>query len=262
MATACSRLSTLPGGSTLSDAVRSVGETVLAIRFETDPEALAERLPAPLELLRPGEAFCYIGEAVIRDPSLIEAAGHLPPRLSTLFESMVVVPCELDGREGCFFTGHHADRDWSTRKFRSMGYATELADIRMTRFPPELREFAAPEAGRPVEGRTSVNGRTRMWGRVRLESKGEHPWPFALSVFGRRRLPDDAWNAESPLLVDDVTTESQQRAEMERVWCGEPELQLGEAFDNLKPVSPVDGVLFDISLEFEGMSILWEGDRH
>ena len=45
---------------------------------------------------------------------------------------------------------------------------------------------------------------------------------------------------------------------MKRVWCGEPELQFGD----LKLISPVDGVLFDISLRFEDMYILWEGDQH
>lgn len=246
---------------TLSESVRYVGETILGVRFRTDPDAARERIPDPLTPIRAGDAFCYFGEAVIEDPSIVAATGHLPPRLSTLYESAVVLPCELDGREGCFFAGHHADRDWSTRKFRSMGYDSELADVRLTRFPAELREFVAPGAGTVVQGETTADGETRMRGEARLETDDTgHPWPFALTVFGRRRLADPAADGDG-LLVDDVTTETHASTAMPTVWAGEGDLSLHEEyFGDLRPVEVTGGYLFDISLEFEGMTVLWEGD--
>ena len=253
----------MTGVRTLSDAVRSVGETVAAVHFETDPEALAERLPDPFELIQPGEAFLYHGEAVIRDPDLIEAHGYLPPRLSTLFEAGVLIPCELDGRKGGFFTGHHADRDWSARKFRQMGYSSDVADIKMTRFPGELREFTGPESGQTVKARTSKNGQRVMESEVTLEGPGDHPWDsFVFTVFGRRHIEDETLGANQSLLVNDVTAESHGRATMETVWEGSASINLHrDLFDDLQPVTALGGYLFEFGLGFEGMEVLWEGDR-
>lgn len=247
---------------TLSNDVRSVGETVIATHFETSPEALADRLPDPFELIRPGEAFLYIGEAVIRDPDLIEAHGHLPPRPSTLYEAGVIIPCELDGRNGGFFIEHHADRDWSTRKFREMGYSSEMADVRMTRFPGELRDLVAPESGRTVHAKASKNGTTQMACQVGLDAPTEHPWhPFAFTVFGRREIEDPTLNARSQLIANDVTVESHTRAEMETVWGGSADIDLNpNLFGDLLPLRVRGGYLFEFSLEFEGMEVLWEGN--
>ena len=232
---------------------------MIAVHFEADPETLAARLPEPFEPIRSGEAFLYHGEAVIDDPRLVEAHSHLPPRLSTLHEAGVVIPCELDGRRGGFFTGHHADRDWSVRKFREMGYSSELASIRMTRFPGELRSFVAPESGRTVRARASANGATLMRSAVTLESPAEHPWrPFVFTMFGRRQIPDALGDG---LLADDVTAERHGRAEMEIVWGGSADVELHpDAFGDLLPVTVRGGYLFEFSLTFEGMEVLWTGD--
>jgi hypothetical protein len=48
---------------------------------------------------------------------------------------------------------------------------------------------------------------------------------------------------------------------MPTVWAGEGDLSLHEEyFGDLRPVEVTGGYLFDISLEFEGMTVLWEGD--
>jgi hypothetical protein len=248
---------------TLSDAVRSVGESVVAVHFETDPEALADRLPDPFESIRPGEAFLYVGEAVIRDPDIVDAYGYLPPRLSTLFEAGVVIPCELDGRKGGFFVEHHADRDWSARKFREMGYSSKLADIHLTRFPGELREFVSPDAGRTVRAKATKHGTTPMAARVTLEEPAEHPWrEFAFTVFGRREIEDELTTSGPALLANDVTAESHTRAEMESVRSGSAEIDLHpDYFGDLLPLTVKGGYFFEFSLGFEGMNVLWEGPR-
>lgn len=243
----------------LSDGVRAVGESIVGVRFKTDPDALAARLPDPLTIIRPGEAFLYHGEAVIRDSQVIDAHGHLPPRLSTLYESGVVIPCELNGQKGCFFTGHHADRDWSVKKFREMGYSSEFADIRMTRYPAELRDVVSPGTGQALRAKTVVNGTTNMECRVTLDAPADHPWqPFAFTMFGRRHIEDATLGSGSKLLADDVTAEKHGHAEMERVWKGSANITLHPTlFDDLNPVTVIDGYFFEFSLVFEGMNVLW-----
>ena len=250
----------MTGGIILSDAVRSVGESVLAVHFETDSDALAERLPDPFELIRPGESFLYVGEAVISDPDIIDVHGHLPPRSSTLFEAGVIVPCELDGCNGGFFVDHYADRDWAAEKFRAMGYDSRLAEIALTRFPGELRNFVAPEGGRTVRARVQRRGSVPMAARVTLEKPAEHPWrEFAFTVFGRRKMADELTSGPA-LIANDVTAESHSRAEMETVWGGSADVELHPVqFGDLLPVTIKSGYFFEFSLGFEGMEVPWGG---
>jgi hypothetical protein len=113
---------------------------------------------------------------------------------------MVVIPCELDGQRGIsnrpprrpIFVDPGVPVNW-LRRIQRQDYTV----------PKELSEFAALEAGRSVEGR-----RPRAFGDGFAWRASGTPWPFVLWLFGRRRMPDDTRNAEAPLLVDDVITES------------------------------------------------------
>jgi hypothetical protein len=247
---------------TLSESVRYVGETVVAVHFSTDPDAHADRIPDPLEPIREGEAMALFGQSVVNDPSIIEEHGYLPPRLSNLHESSIILPCELDGDEGYLFTHHHADRDWSVRKFSAMGYDSQLADIRLTRHPPELAEFVEREPGKVVEAKTSTNGHTHMRATVDLESTDvEHPWPSHYGTFGRRRVKDQTIGADHSFLVNDITTETHSSSGRPEMWGGEADLTLhGREFGDLQPHEVHEGFVFDISMEFQGMTVLWEGE--
>lgn len=245
----------------LSDFTRNVGETVLGIHFRTDPEVHAEHVPDPLEPIKPGEAMALFGQTVLHDEETNDEWDYPPPRLSALHESSVIFPCEIEGTEGFLFTHHHADRDWAVRNFSAMGYDSTLAEMYLSRYPPELREFIPRDAGAVVEAKTSTTNGIQMHGSVRLETEDvDHPWPADYTVFGRRKVRDESIDSPTPLLVNDITTETYERAERHTIWRGEADLTLGErGFGDLQPTEVLGGYVWDITLQFEGMEALWEG---
>jgi hypothetical protein len=245
------------GVRSLSETRRYGGQTMIGIHVKVDPEAAVARIPDPLEPVREGEAMVYFGEAIIEDPTIIEEKGYLPPHLSTFRESSISLPCEIDGRRGAYVTDHFAEPDWGAKKLHAMGHDSTHAEIQVPEFPPELREFIAPEAGMTIETSTNVQGTTRMSAEMTLEEpESEHPWPFALTVIARRRLADDCGQN----LVNQVIMESYDQVEADHVWRGKASLDLDEGmFGDLKPVDVLDGYVIDIGMTFQGIDILWEG---
>ncbi len=233
---------------------------MVGYHVEVDEDAAIERIPDPLDPIRVGEAMVYFGEAIIEDPTIVDAKGTLPPHDSTFRESSISLPCELDGRKGAYVTEHFAEPDWGAKKLHSMGHDSTLASIEVPEFPPELAEFVTPEAGMELETATTLQGQTRLSGSVTLETpESEHPWPFALNVIGRRHHVDDA-APETPTLVDQVIMESYDEVEADHVWEGPASLDLDETlFGDLVPITVHRGYVIDIGMAFQGIDILWEG---
>lgn len=248
---------------TLSDFTRNVGETVFAVHFRTDPDVHAKHVPDPLNPIRHGEAMALFGQTVLHDEAINDEWSYPPPRRCALHESSVVFPCEVEGTEGFLFTHHHSDRDWAVRNFSAMGYDSTFAEMYLSRYPPELSEFVPREVGKTIEAKTVTSKGVHMHGKMSLEqSDVDHPWPSHYTVFGRRRVEDDSINSPTTYLVNDITTETYERSERHTIWSGEAKLELTEvAFGDLQPREILGGYVYDITLQFEGMKSLWEGDR-
>lgn len=236
--------------------MRAVGETLLAIHYEADPDAVERRLPDPLEPNRSGEAFVYVADAIVNDTAARADPASIDPYATSFRQFCVVLPCRYDGTEGTYFTHHRVDTDLQLRTVRSMGYDSALADVHLTRYPPELREFTAPGAGDRVAGVATANGETLADAAVDLTERTDPaavPWPV-LTVFSRRSIADDTAGTGRESLADDLLLEVHEREWIDNVWTGDPTLELGsEALADLQPRTLRGGYYFDIGLVLGGL---------
>ena len=239
------------------ESVRAVGETVLAVHYRTDPAAIERRLPPPLELIRGGEVMVYVVKAVINDTDQRATLGSVDPHATSFSQFCVTLPCEYDGRKGTYFTFHRVDGDTQLGTVRAMGYDSDLADVGLTRYPPELRPFASSGVDRRVSGTVVDESGTIATVDIDLESEGtpdDLPWPFILTVFSHRSIADETSGTGRTKLADDVLLETHESESISGVHIGEPTLELETAaLADVRPRDILGGYYFEIGLVLSGL---------
>ena len=121
----------------------------------------------------------------------------------------MTLPCEYGERTGTYFTFHRVDADTQLGTVRALGYDSDLANVDLTRYPPELRALASPGVDRRVSGTVVDEDGTVATVDIDLESEGtpnDLPWPFILTAFSHRSIADETSGTGRTKLTNDVPT--------------------------------------------------------
>lgn len=232
------------------------GDT-LTIEYRTDPEAVAELLPAPLEPAEadPGAVAVVFAEWQSCSDSFDEL---LDPVRSQYKEAFVVVRCSFRGElySRCVYIW--VDKDFALARGWHQGYPKKMGTVWMTRpvrvgragprFEPGAKFGATLSAGdrRLIEARFTITGRSETNGFVN-----------ALPMLHTRYFPTIGSEAE-PSMNELVTMKSYD-AEVSDVWGGDAELRFFDSpTEELARIAPREM----IGAYYRSVGVTWrEGTR-
>lgn len=229
---------------------RAVG-TSLVVAFRTDPDVVAEYVPAPLTLRDPGLLLFWLSERHIFTTR--HASERVSPSRSHYYEAILKVPVAFEGDPMYFSVFAWTDSDWLAYSARGSGGPLKMARMEMTQFSPLDELFSGPNPGVRVYGKLdSFDPIARTHADIkRRYDYDELPFDLGATYFPKsvshRYIPD---LVENRPLVNDLCVHWAETADIGDVWGGPAALDLfaaeNEELDRFAPRDVIGGYFFSI----------------
>jgi len=232
--------------------VNQVGHRGLLVTWETDPQAAAALLPAPLEA---DGATGRIGLLVTecqsaRSPEYLFGE---PSELTGWYEAAVLIPCTHDGQAGVFSLIRYSEVDHAVLTGLYRGLATKMATFATT-YPfagqPGNRDMAVGNVAAATASRFDHELFNALFECTAAAAGGTDYVARLARQFGVRFMPDWMTPSGAPL-VDDVIVWEFADWQLRECWSGTCEVRVSDAIDEeLDTIGP-RGEADSYWLEFE-----------
>lgn len=223
---------------------------VLAVEYESDPDAVASFLPEKLGPLS-GKCCVYFIEWQYASD---DGEEHLDPVRSQYRETLFLISGAYQGKPIAFCPFIWVDQDLSLVRGMIQGWPKQLGSTWMTRAYSLPSKAGAMEAAGGQFGATlSVREQRIAEARVMLcEQTHTLPSPGFSSAVNLRWFPDMALGKQDAPLVNDLVQLKSKDIAVSPIWKGEASLKIAEdpllEISGLKPLSVTAGYRFTLAL--------------
>jgi acetoacetate decarboxylase len=231
---------------------------MLTLEYRTDPAAVAELLPDPLELAAddPGAVAVIWADW----QSCSDSGGELlDPVRSQYLEVFVVARCSYRGQlySRCLYIW--VDRDYAMVRGHHQGYPKKLGSIHLTR--PVTVGAAGPrlEPGGRFGATLAAYDRRLIEARFTIGAESDHAgFVNALPMIHHRWMP--AIESDGTDSVEELVTMSGYDAEIGRTFAGDFEISLFdspvEELTRLRPIETIAGYWREVGVSWRGGTTL------
>jgi acetoacetate decarboxylase len=233
---------------------------VLTIEYRTDPAAVAELLPSPLEPPGPEEDPGAVALVFADWQSCSDSFEELlDPVRSQYKEAFFVVRCRYDGQLWSRCVYIWVDRDFSLARGHVQGYPKKLGSIHMTR--PVTRGKAGPRLQPGGRFGATLAAADRRLANARLTISGPSEtagFVNALPMLHHRYMP--RIEADGADALADLVTMRGVDVELGQAWQGEVELEIFdspvEELGRIAPREMISGYWRSVGTTFAGGTTL------
>lgn len=236
------------------------------IHFRSDPKALAEYLPAPLEPLDDsGEAFIWSPKIncipVGMDPA------DLDPAMTGYNVCVIGIPAKLNGAPTIFSAFQWCDKDWLITLSWFIGATSKGGEIHETSRHPMMANMDLPTTGalgctihRTVSrfGKLVVDMKITPEREISLDELSG--FTSKLPLTGMRHMPDIALPPKGKPAIHDLVQQIMTGVSFGQPLAGSAELRFGEGpNEDLLPIQPIEilgGYILPMTNILQGVKIV------
>lgn len=236
---------------------------VLTIEYRTDPDRVAELLPAPLE---PAEDDPGAVAVIWADWQSCSDGGEelLDPVRSQYKECFVVVRCRYQGEHYSRCVYIWVDKDFALVRGHHQGYPKKLGDIWLTRPVTVGRAGPRLEPGGRFGATCSVYGRRILEARFTITGPSEHSgFVNALPMIHNRWMP--AIESDGTDSLDELVTMRGYDTEVGPAFTGVAELRIfdspTEEIARLEPREVIAGYWRSVGTSWRAGTTLERSER-
>lgn len=239
---------------------------LLLFHFRSDPKALAQYLPAPLEPLDDsGEAFLWSPQLtchpVDTDPETMDPA-------QTGYNVCVIgIPALLDGKPTMFSAFQWCDKDWLIVLSWSIGATSKGGDFHTTSRHPLIDGLGSPLSGKlggEMHRTVSRFGDRVVDMRMRPEREiaiGDLSFfTSLLPLTGMRHMPDITIPPTGKPVVHDLVQQIMRDSSFGTILAGKADLRFGDGpNEELLPIQPIEtlgGYILPMSMILDGIKVV------